>query len=68
MPSTSESISTTVEEKPDKKNTALEIIKHFTPSWFSVTMGTGILSILLINFPFQFYGLPTIALVMYLMN
>ena len=67
MPESSFTASTTV-EKPEKKNGLLEIIKHFTPSWFSVTMGTGILSILLLNFPFQFYGLPTIALVLYMIN
>lgn len=54
-------------EKQQKKS-LLEVIHHFTPSWFSVTMGTGILSILLQNFPFQFNGLPTIALVIYIMN
>jgi C4-dicarboxylate transporter/malic acid transport protein len=57
---------TSTEEK--KKNRPLEIIRHFTPSWFSVTMGTGIVSILLENFPFQFNGLPTIALVIYIIN
>lgn len=59
---------TTVTEKPARKNVPKEIIRHFTPSWFSVTMGTGVLSILLYTFPFQFYGLPTIALVLYIAN
>lgn len=67
MADSTTSVSTTV-EKSSKKNGLIEIIRHFTPSWFSVTMGTGILSILLVNFPFQFYGLPTIGLVLYLIN
>ncbi|KAG2230721.1 voltage-dependent anion channel [Thamnidium elegans] len=60
--------SATVAEKPAGKRVPKEIIRHFTPSWFSVNMGTGILSILLYTFPFQFYGLPTIALVLYISN
>lgn len=54
--------------KPTRINVLIEVIRNFTPSWFSVNMGTGILSILLQTFPFQFYGLPTIALVVYVMN
>ncbi|KAG2203917.1 hypothetical protein INT47_007500 [Mucor saturninus] len=54
------------DEKPE--HVLVHIIKNFTPSWFSVIMGTGILSILLQTFPFQFYGLPTIALVLYIIN
>jgi C4-dicarboxylate transporter/malic acid transport protein len=46
----------------------LEAIRNFTPSWFSITMGTGILSILLQNCPFQFHGLHTIAIVLFLIN
>lgn len=34
---------------------------HFTPSWFSVNMGTGITSILLYELPYQFKGLHIIA-------
>lgn len=58
----------TEENEEKKKNRFIETIRHFTPSWFSVTMGTGILSILLANFPFSFQGLPTIALVLFLTN
>ncbi|ORE04253.1 hypothetical protein BCV72DRAFT_251349 [Rhizopus microsporus var. microsporus] len=53
-------------EKKDKN--LVEIVRHFTPSWFSVTMGTGIVAILLQTFPFQFSGLQTIALVLFLFN
>ncbi|KAI9336895.1 voltage-dependent anion channel [Pilaira anomala] len=55
-------------EKIKRKDIPIEIIRHFTPSWFSVIMGTGILCLLLNSFPFQFYGLPTIALVLYVIN
>ncbi|KAL7309076.1 Plasma membrane sulfite pump involved in sulfite metabolism [Mucor circinelloides] len=54
-------------EKLERKSLK-EVVRHFTPSWFSVIMGTGILSILLHVFPFQFRGLQTIALVVYIMN
>jgi tellurite resistance protein TehA-like permease len=29
------------------------VVRNFSPSWFSVTMGTGVVSILLIQIPFQ---------------
>lgn len=41
---------------------------NFTPSWFSVIMGTGITSIILHNLPYQFNGLPTIALIVFVLN
>jgi tellurite resistance protein TehA-like permease len=43
-------------------------ILNFTPSWFSVNMGTGIVSILLYNFPYQFHGLKVIAGVIFGVN
>ncbi|KAI0046066.1 hypothetical protein FA95DRAFT_1542977 [Auriscalpium vulgare] len=36
----------------------LEIVRDFTPAWFSVIMGTGIVDSLLINFP---YGNPSVT-------
>lgn len=46
------------------------VIRNFSPSWFSVTMGTGIVSLLLITIPFKadwlywlsvfFFGLNTV--------
>jgi hypothetical protein len=46
------------------------VVRNFSPSWFSVTMGTGIVSLLLIGIPFQadwlywlsvmFFGLNTV--------
>ena len=41
---------------------------NFTPSWFSVNMGTGILSILLHTAPHKFYGMDGIAAAVYLIN
>ena len=43
-------------------------ILNFTPSWFSVNMGTGITSILLHNLPYQFNGLKVIGIVVFLFN
>ncbi|GAK67324.1 sulfite transporter Ssu1 [Moesziomyces antarcticus] len=44
------------------------ITMHFTPSWFSVTMGTGITSILLHQLPYQFNGLGIISNVIFGFN
>ncbi|KAL7413217.1 voltage-dependent anion channel [Mrakia frigida] len=43
-------------------------IRHFTPSWFSCTMGTGITSILLHELPYQFKGLKNVANVIFVFN
>lgn len=44
------------------------ITLHFTPSWYSVVMGTGITSILLHQLPYQFNGLGIIANVIFGLN
>ncbi|SPO29983.1 related to Malic acid transport protein [Ustilago trichophora] len=44
------------------------ITMHFTPSWFSVTMGFGITSILLHQLPYQFNGLGIISNVIFGFN
>ncbi len=44
------------------------LILNFVPSWFSVNMGTGIISILLYTLPHQFRGLQEIAIAFYLLN
>jgi tellurite resistance protein TehA-like permease len=51
-----------------KLSRPIEAIRQFTPSWFSMTMGTGILSVLLQVFPFQFNGLHTIAVIIFVLN
>ena len=43
-------------------------VLNFTPSWFSVNMGTGILSILLHTSPHRFKGEETIGTVLYFCN
>lgn len=44
------------------------ITMHFTPSWFSVNMGTGITSILLHQLPYQFNGLGIISNLVFGLN
>ena len=39
------------------------LVLNFVPSWFSVNMGTGIISILLYTLPHQFTGLKVTILV-----
>lgn len=38
-----------------------EIIRQFTPNWFTVTMGTGILALALNQFPLEIPGLHDVA-------
>ncbi|KAA6425379.1 MAG: C4-dicarboxylate transporter malic acid transport [Trebouxia sp. A1-2] len=40
----------------------------FTPSWFSVIMGTGVLSTLIHQAPHQFRGMEDIGTALYLLN
>ncbi|KAI9747521.1 MAG: Aspartokinase, partial [Chaenotheca gracillima] len=44
------------------------VIRNFTPSWFSVTMGTGIVSILLHNLPYNGVWLYWISVVVFALN
>ncbi|KAI7244394.1 putative C4-dicarboxylate transporter/malic acid transport protein [Hortaea werneckii] len=44
------------------------IIRNFTPSWFSVTMGTGITSILLHNLPYNGVWLHDISYILFALN
>lgn len=50
------------------KRTLKKRTMNIIPSWFAVTMGTGALSILLFNSPYQFNGLRTIAGVVFGIN
>ena len=50
------------------KSKVLKSILNFTPSWFSVTMGTGIMSILLHTSPHKFSGEAVIGTVLYFVN
>ncbi|PKX90342.1 TDT family transporter [Aspergillus novofumigatus IBT 16806] len=44
------------------------IVRNFTPSWFSVTMGTGIVSILLNTLPYNAQWLYWISVVIFAIN
>lgn len=60
-----------VEKLPWETRASQEIRRitlHFTPSWFSVNMGTGISSILLHQLPYQFDGLGIISNVIFGLN
>ncbi|CAO1619964.1 unnamed protein product [Sympodiomycopsis kandeliae] len=53
------------------KRTKAELTRitlNFTPSWFSICMGTGIVSILLYTLPYQFKGLQIIADIIFALN
>ncbi|AXA68793.1 MULTISPECIES: C4-dicarboxylate ABC transporter [Pseudomonas] len=39
----------------------LEVIRQFTPNWFAVTMGTGVLALALAACPWRLPGLPVLA-------
>ncbi len=39
----------------------IEVVRQFTPNWFTVTMGTGILALALNQFPLSVSGLHEIA-------
>ncbi len=45
-----------------------KIIRQFTPNWFAVTMGTGILSLSVAQFPFSIPGLLPVAEGIWLLN
>jgi hypothetical protein len=45
-----------------------KIVLNFTPSWFSVTMGTGIVSILLFDLPYNARWIYWISVVVYCLN
>ena len=52
----------------DLKKGLRKRVVNITPVWFAMTMGTGILSILLFNCPYQFNGLQTISGVVFGIN
>ncbi|KAL7921178.1 voltage-dependent anion channel [Trichoderma austrokoningii] len=45
-----------------------KIVRNFTPSWFAVNMGTGIVSILLHNLPWNGYWLHVISYIFFALN
>ena len=56
----------TASERPS--STISHVLHNFTPLWFSISMDTGIISILLHQLPYQFRGLSVISIVVYLLN
>ncbi|CAG8947412.1 unnamed protein product [Penicillium salamii] len=44
------------------------VVRNFTPSWFSVTMGTGIVSMLLHSLPYNGAWLYWISIVIFVLN
>ena len=46
----------------------LEIVRNFTPNWFTVTMGTGALALTLNQFPLPLPGLRAVAVGLWLAN
>ncbi|OLY77572.1 Sulfite efflux pump SSU1 [Smittium mucronatum] len=51
-----------------KRKSFPDIIKNFAPSWFSVTMGTGITGILIYTTPYQFHGCHTLGKIFFALN
>jgi C4-dicarboxylate transporter/malic acid transport protein len=45
-----------------------EIIRQFTPNWFTATMGTGILALAINQVPLPIPGLHTVGLILWLAN
>jgi C4-dicarboxylate transporter/malic acid transport protein len=45
-----------------------EIVRNFTPNWFTVTMGTGALALTLNQFPLAVPGLRAVAMALWLAN
>jgi len=45
-----------------------EVIRQFTPNWFAVTMGTGVLALALAQLPVAILGLHAIAEALWLFN
>jgi tellurite resistance protein TehA-like permease len=59
-----------VEQQLHRRNQSgwRRIVLHFTPSWFAVTMGTGIVSILLFDLPYNARWIYWISVVVYCFN
>ncbi len=49
-------------------NRLVEIVSAFTPNWFTVTMGTGVLALVLNQFPLSLPGLHALAVALWLAN
>ncbi|RYF05552.1 MAG: C4-dicarboxylate ABC transporter [Oxalobacteraceae bacterium] len=65
----SEIIATSSGIKPLRQlSSPIEAIRQFTPNWFAVTMGTGILALALAQLPYAIPGLHRLAEGLWLLN
>ncbi|OJJ63160.1 hypothetical protein ASPSYDRAFT_143267 [Aspergillus sydowii CBS 593.65] len=69
-PPTPRSETTTIEAEMKKpvKVSLRERLRHFTWAWYTLTMSTGGLALLISNQPFQFEGLQKIGLAVYIID
>lgn len=64
----SETTTIEVEMKKPVKVSLRERLRHFTWAWYTLTMSTGGLALLISNQPFQFEGLQDIGLAVYIID
>ncbi|KAE8422788.1 malate permease [Aspergillus pseudocaelatus] len=55
-------------ERPEHNVGWRKVVRNFTPSWFSVNMGTGIVSILLNTLPYNGQWLYYISIIVFILN
>ncbi|OJI97797.1 hypothetical protein ASPVEDRAFT_79485 [Aspergillus versicolor CBS 583.65] len=64
----SETSTIDIEMKKPVKVSLRERLRHFTWAWYTLTMSTGGLALLIANQPFQFEGLRDIGLAVYIID
>ena len=57
-----------LDEKMTQRKPFREIVRQFTPNWFTVTMGTGILSLALNQFPIHLKVIHAAAVALWFLN
>lgn len=58
----------TLETQSQSQDQRFRVIRHFTPNWFTVTMGTGVLGLALNQFPVAVPGLHQIGAALWMLN
>lgn len=53
---------------PARVTSVREVVRQFTPNWFTVTMGTGILALALHQLPFDWAGQYRVAEALWFLN